>query len=152
MENKELSGRLTIDAKAIARIALRTGLQVGTILGAKAAYDSFFKRYEKRNINTVFGEFDYSRVEQRLPRTTFFFPSGRWKLQGYFYPCRDAKGMVVVCHGMHAGADDYLPFIEYFVRNGYAVFTYDCQGTYASEGNSTVGMCTPLVNLDHALT
>ena len=60
--------------------------------------------------------------------------------------------MVVVCHGMHAGADDYIPFIEYFVRNGYAVFTYDCQGTYASEGDSTVGMCTPLVNLDHALT
>ena len=152
MENKQPGGRLILDAKAVAGIALRTGLKVGTILGAKAAYDAFFKRFEKRDIHTVFGEFDYSRVEKRLPRTTFFFPSGRWKLQGYFYPCHGAKGMVVVCHGMHAGADDYIPFIEYFVRNGFAVFTYDCQGTYASEGNSTVGMCTPLVNLDHALT
>ncbi len=152
MENREPGGRLKNDAKTLAGIVLRTGLQVGTILGAKTAYDSFFKRYEKRDINTVFGEFDYSRVGERLPRTTFFFPSGRWKLQGYFYPCHGAKGMVVVCHGMHAGADDYIPFIEYFVRNGYAVFTYDCQGTYASEGDSTVGMCTPLVNLDHALT
>ena len=152
MENKETSERLKNDAKTIAKIVLRTGLQIGTILGAKAAYDSIFKRHEKRDINTIFGEFDYSRVEKRLPRTTFFFPSDRWKLQGYFYPCPDAKGMVVVCHGMRAGADDYIPFIEYFVRNGYAVFTYDCQGTYASEGNSTVGMCTPLVNLDHALT
>ena len=152
LENKEPGGRLINDAKTVAGIALRTGLQVGTILGAKAAYDAFFKRYEKRDINTVFGEFDYSRVEERLPRTTFFFPSGRWKLQGYFYPCHGAKGMVVVCHGMHAGADDYIPFIAHFVRNGYAVFTYDCQGTYASEGDSTVGMCTPLVNLDHALT
>ena len=149
MEN---NGRVINDAKMLAGIALRTGLQVGTILGAKAAYDSFFKRYEKRDINTVFGEFDYSRVDERLPRTTFFFPSGPWKLQGYFYPCHDAKGMVVVCHGMHAGADDFIPFISYFVHNGYAVFTYDCQGTYASEGDSTVGMCTPLVNLDHALT
>ncbi len=152
MENQDLGGRFIIDAKAIARLALRTGLKVGTILGAKAAYDSFFKRHEKRSINTIFGEFDYSRVENRLPRTTFFFPSGRWKLQGYFYPCDNAKGLVVVCHGMHAGADDFIPFIEYFVRNGYAVFTYDCQGTHASEGDSTVGMCTPLVNLDHALT
>ncbi len=152
MENKEPGRRLINDAKTVAGIALRTGLQAGTILGAKAAYDSFFKRYEKRAINTVFGEFDYSRVDDRLPRTTFFFSSGRWKLQGYFYPCHGAKGMVVVCHGMHAGADDYIPFIEYFVRNGYAVFSYDCQGTYASEGDSTVGMCTPLVNLDHALT
>lgn len=151
MGNNEPGGRMMNHAKMVAGIALRTGLQVGTILGAKAAYDSFFKRYEKRDINTIFGEFDYSRVEERLPRTAFFFPSGRWKLQGYFYPCHDAKGMVVVCHGMHAGADDYLPFIAYFVNNGYAVFTYDCQGTYASEGDSAVGMCTPLVNLDHAL-
>jgi len=152
MDNKASGGRFINDAKSLAGIVLRTGLQAGTILGAKAAYDSFFKRYEKRDINTVFGEFDYSRVEKRLLRSTFFFPSGRWKLQGYYYPCPDAKGMVVVCHGMHAGADDYIPFIEFFVRNGYAVFTYDCQGTYASEGDSTVGMCTPLVNLDHALT
>ncbi len=152
MENKEQSGRFMNDAKALAGLALRTGLQLGTILGAKTAYDSFFKRYEKRDINTVFGEFDYSRVENKLQRTTFFFPSGRLKLQGYFYPCPNAKGMVVVCHGMHAGSDDYIPFIEYFVNNGYAVFSYDCQGTYASEGDSTVGMCTPLVNLDHALT
>ena len=152
MENRDTGERFKNDAKAIAKIVLRTGLQLGTILGAKAAYDSFFKRHEKRDINTVFGEFEYSRVKDRLPRTEFFFPSGRLQLQGYFYPCSNAKGMVVVCHGMRAGADDYIPSIEFFVHSGYAVFTYDCQGTYASEGNSTVGMCTPLVNLDHALT
>ena len=151
MDNNSSENRFANDAKAIAALVLRTGLQIGTIIGAKAAYDSFFKRYNKRTINTRFGEFDYSRVKDRLPRTTFFFPSGNLMLQGYFYPCHNAKGIVVVCHGMHAGADDYLPFIEYFVLNQYAVFTYDCQGTYASEGNSTVGMCTPLVNLDHAL-
>ena len=126
-------------------------LGTAKILGAKALYNSLFPRYEKRDIDTIFGEFDYSRVEDRLLRMTFSFPSGRWMLQGYFYPCYGAKKMVVVCHGMHAGADDYLPFIAYFVENGYAVFTYDCQGTYASEGDSTVGMCTSLVNLDHAL-
>ena len=84
MDNQESGGRLINDAKTLAKIALRTGLQVGTILGAKAAYDSFFKRYEKRDINTIFGEFDYSRVAERLPRDTFFFPSGALKLQGYF--------------------------------------------------------------------
>ncbi len=152
MKNIEQDGRLKNDAKQIMSLVLRTGLQLGTVIAAKAAYDSFFKRYEKQDINTIFGEFDYSRVEETLPRTTFFFPSGGLNLQGYFYPCHSAKGMVVVCHGMHAGADDYIPFIKFFVRNGYCVFTYDCQGTYRSEGDSTVGMCTPLVNLDHALT
>lgn len=152
MENNEQGSRFLNDAKALAMLALRTGLKAGTLLGAKAAYDACFKRYEKKQLHTIFGEFDYSRVADRLPRTELQFPSGRWKLQGYFYPCRDAKALVVVCHGMHAGSDDYLPFIEFFVENGYAVFSYDCQGTYASQGDSTVGMCTPLVNLDHALT
>lgn len=152
MEYREQNERFTNDSRSVAQLVFRTGLKIGTILGAKTAYDSIFRRHEKRDINTIFGEFDYSRISDRLPRTTFFFPSDRLRLQGYFYPCPDAKGMVVVCHGMRAGADDYIPFIEFFVKNGYAVFTYDCQGTYASEGNSTVGMCTPLVNLDHALT
>jgi alpha-beta hydrolase superfamily lysophospholipase len=152
MGTNEFGKNLKSNARTLAKIALATGLQIGTILGAKALYDSFFPRYEKRDINTVFGEFDYSRVDEKLPRTTFFFPSGPWKLQGYFYPCYGTKKMVVVCHGMRACSDDYLPFIAYFVRSGYAVFSYDCQGTCASEGDSTVGMCTPLVNLDHALT
>lgn len=152
MENNTWADNFKNDAATIAKLALVTGLNFATILGAKKAYDSLFKRYEKQDINTIFGEFDYSRVSERLPRTEFYFPSGKLKLRGYFYPCYDAKGMVVVCHGMHSGADDYIPFIEFFVHNGYAVFTYDCQGTYASQGDSTIGMCTPLINLDHALT
>jgi pimeloyl-ACP methyl ester carboxylesterase len=152
MGTNEFGKSFLDNAKILAKVALTTGLQMGTILGAKALYDSFFPRYEKKELDTVFGEFDYSRVDGNLMRTTFFFPCGQWKLQGYFYPCYGAKKMVVVCHGMHAGSDDYIPFIAYFVRNGFAVFSYDCQGTYASQGDSTVGMCTPLVNLDHALT
>ena len=151
MGANEMGNSLKDNVRTLAKLALTTGLQTGSTLGAKALYDSIFPRYEKKDIDTVFGEFDYSRVSDRLIRTTFFFPSGPWKLQGYFYPCYGATKMVVVCHGMRAGSDDYLPFIAYFVDNGYAVFSYDCQGTYASEGDSTVGMCTPLVNLDHAL-
>ena len=69
----ELGKNLKDNAKILAKIALTTGLQMGTILGAKALYDSLFPRYEKREIHTVFGEFDYSRVEEKLTRTTFFF-------------------------------------------------------------------------------
>lgn len=151
METNSFKKNLLDSAKILGKAALTASLQAGTVLGAKALYDSLFPRYEKKDINTIFGEFDYSRVENKLERTTCFFPCGQWQLQGYFYPCRRAKKMVVVCHGMHSGSDDYLPFIAYFVQNGFAVFSYDCQGTYASEGDSTVGMCTPLVNLDHAL-
>ena len=151
MEKKKTDAGVKRIAKIVALSLLFTGLQAGEILAAKGIYDSCFPRYEKRDLNTVYGQFDYSRVEDRLKRITFHFQSEKIKLQGYYYPCEGAKGMVVVCHGMHAGADDYLPFVAYFVEHGYAVFSYDCRGTYASEGDSTVGMCTPLADLDHAL-
>lgn len=151
MENKGKGNHAKNIAKVVALLVVLTGLQSGTVLAAKTIYDSCFPRYEKKELVSVYGEFDYSRVDDRLKRVPFNFTSNDVVLQGYFYPCDSAKGMVVVCHGMHAGADDYIPFIEYFVNNDFAVFTYDCQGTYASEGDSTVGMCTPLVDLDHAL-
>lgn len=137
--------------RIVAVIALLSGLSTATIFAAKEIYDSCFDRYEKKELHTIYGEFDYSRVEHKLDRQLFNFQSDKVKLQGYFYPAEKTKGVVVVSHGMHAGADDYLPFISYFVQNNYSVFAYDCKGTYASEGDATVGMITPLVDLDHAL-
>lgn len=151
MKNKETDNSAKSLAKIIALSVVFTGLQSGTVLAAKKIYDSCFTRYEKKALATIYGEFDYSRVQERLGRIPLNFQSEKIKLQGYYYPCDIAKGMVVVCHGMHAGADDYIPFIEYFVNKGFAVFTYDCRGTYNSGGDSTVGMCTPLVDLDYAL-
>ena len=137
--------------RIVALIALLSGLGSGTIFAAKEIYDSCFERYDKKILHTIYGEFDYSRVENKLDRQLFNFYSDKVKLQGYFYPSNKSKGVVVVSHGMHAGADDYLPIIEFLVKNDYSVFTYDCKGTYNSDGNSTVGMITPLVDLDNAL-
>lgn len=137
--------------KAFALLAATKGLEYGKLFAAKELYSSFFKRYEKKPLYKIYGEFDYSRVKDRLKRKLFSFNTDTAELQGYFYPCENCKGMVIVCHGMHAGADDYLPFIMYFVKNGYSVFTYDCKGTYLSSGDSTVGMGTPLVDLDYAI-
>ena len=151
MEQKKTEHGAKKWLKILTLSLLCAGLPSGTALAAKGIYDSCFPRYEKKELYAIYGEFDYRRVEEKLRRVLFQFPSEKVMLQGYYYPCDGAKGMVVVCHGMHAGADDYIPFIGYFVSHGYAVFTYDCKGTYASAGDSTVGMCTPLVDLDHAL-
>ena len=137
--------------RIIAIIALISGLSTGTVIGAKELYDSCFERYEKKELSTYYGEFDYSRVEHKLDRQLFHFYSNKVKLQGYFYPADSSKGIVVVSHGMHAGADDYLPIIMYLVENHYSVFAYDSTGVYHSEGDSTVGMITPLIDLDYAL-
>ncbi len=152
MAKEQKPGRSKKIKRIIALIAIMSGLSTGTIIAAKEIYDSCFDRYEKKALHNIYGEFDYSRVEHRLERKLFNFYSGKTKLQGYFYPASDAKGVVVVSHGMHSGADDYLPIISYLVKNNYSVLAYDCKGTYNSEGDSTVGMITPLVDLDHVLT
>ena len=146
---KTLSSKST--KRIIALIALLSGLSSGTILAAKEIYDSCFDRYDKKELYEIFGEFDYSRVSHKLARQEIDFYSGKIRLQGYYYPTDESKGLVVVSHGMHAGADDYLPIISYLVKNHYSVFAYDCKGTYNSDGDSTVGMVTPLVDLDSAL-
>ena len=151
MDKNKKKGSSKKVKRIVALIAALSGLSSGTIFAAKEIYDSCFERYEKKKIYSIYGEFDYSRVEHRLDRTLFNFYSGKVKLQGYFYPSLKSKGVVVVSHGMHAGADNYLPIIEFLIKNNYSVFTYDCKGTYNSEGDSTIGMITPLVDLDNAL-
>ena len=134
---------------ALLAVTLATGVSTLGVYGATELYDSFFKRYDRPDYAIVAG---IRRIEQtELTREEFFFPSDKVKLKGYFYPAEEEKGMVVFSHGLHTGCDDYLPIIEYLVNNHYSVFGYNYKGTYESEGESTVGMCESLVDLDHAL-
>lgn len=132
-------------------IASVTGLGIATVLGAITLYDSFFPRYERPDYARYPGMYNYALVSGVLEREEFMYSVGDVKLKGYYYPCKNAKGLIVVAHGLHAGADDYIPAIAYFVKRGYAVFAYDGRGTYDSEGSSTVGMCQSLVDLDCTL-
>ena len=132
-------------------LASLAGIGIATAASAIVAYRKIFPRYNRPNYALKPGEYYYPLVEPRLPRTKFRYPSGINMLSGYHYPSRERKGLVVVCHGMHAGADDYLPLIEFVVRAGYDVFSYDCTGTYESEGEDTVGMCQQLIDLEQAL-
>lgn len=128
------------------------GLSAAAALGAKAGYDAIFSRYDRPDYALTAGMYCFSRVNSGLNRELRSFYSDGVRLQGYYYRTQNPKGLTVVCHGLHAGADDYLPIIEYMVKNaGYSVFAFDYKGTYDSDGDSTVGMCESLVDLDHAL-
>jgi len=153
---KELEKKTKSRAKAkkvvAAILATLTGVSAMTVVSSVIAYDAFFTRYERPDYALYPGEYCYSRVQSRLTRKEFFYRTDESHLKGYYYPSTQGKGLVVVAHGYHAGADDYIPAIEYFVNNGYNVFAYDCQGTYDSYGEGTVGMCQSLVDLDGTLT
>lgn len=120
-------------------------------VGAKLGYDAIFGRYKRPDYALTAGVYCFSRVQSGIKRELRSFYSDGIRLQGYYYPAEAPKGLTVVCHGIHAGADDYLPIIEYMVNAGYSVFSFDYKGTYDSDGKSTVGMCESLVDLDHAL-
>ncbi len=135
----------------ISSIAILTGFS-GTVVGSSIiAYNALFPRQERPDYSITLGNFCYERVCDNLPREEFYFTSNKEKLKGYYYPSNDSKGLIVIAHGYHAGADDYLPFIEYFVKNNFNVFAYDMTATYDSQGDHLVGWCQALVDIDYAL-
>lgn len=120
--------------------------------GAGIAYDKLiFSRYERPNYATKPGVYCYERVSNGMPRKEVNFPSDGVTLRGYFYQNKNPKGLVVVCHGIHSGSDDYLPITCYMWENGFDVFSFNYRGTYESQGDGTRGMSESLVDLDHAL-
>ena len=64
--------------------------------------------------------------------TDFF--SGKLRLKGYYYPAKEAKALIVLSHGMGAGQRQYMKEIASFVKEGFAVFSYDARGCEKSEG------------------
>lgn len=114
-------------------------------------YDALFPRYERPDYDLYPGMYCYERYEGILDREELTVPSGNVDLAAYYYPVAEPMGLVIMVHGFHAGADDYLPLIYEMVQANYAVFAYDATGVYSSGGDSGVGMCQQLVDLDAVL-
>ena len=138
--------------KNILKSLAAVGLSVGGLVAAKALYHKIFQRLERPDYDIYPGLYDYKKVEEVLPRTTFTFTSVGNKLTAYYYESKQKpKGLIVLVHGFHSGSDDYLPIIMFFVEHGYNVFSYDGCGTYESEGKDLRGFSQGLVDLDNAL-
>ncbi len=146
---KNISSRVK-KAALIISLSL-VGMSTTTVVSAILGYDAFFPRYERPDYALYPGMYCYDRFEGTLPRKTLKVRSGENDLAAYYYPVEDPKGLCVIVHGIHAGADDYLPLIEAVTKGGYAVFAYDVTGTYSSKGDSGIGMCQQLVDLDRVL-
>ncbi len=150
--SRKKGGRRRLHKIELIIAASLVGVSTASITAALVAYDAFFPRYERPDYSLYPGMYCYERFEGTLPRETFTVLSGEVELAAYYYPVESPKGLVVVVHGIHAGADDYLPLIEAMVKGGYAVLAYDATGTYSSGGDSGVGMCQQLKDLDAVLS
>jgi alpha-beta hydrolase superfamily lysophospholipase len=114
----------------------------------KIIYDKQFPRYDKPEFS---GYLTYKDVGD-YSRTKVEFMSGENTLKGYIYGEENEKGLVVISHGLGGGAESYLAETLYFVDKGWRVFSYDCTGSYESEGVSTVGIPQSLLDLKATLT
>lgn len=146
----------TIDdrGKMIKLFIVRTGVVVVafsiiSMIIVKKLYDGNFPRFNRPEFST---EIKYNEISKNYKRLSFQFPSGKNKLQGYIYGQENKKGLIVVAHGLGAGSDSYLPQIMFLVDRGWKVLTYDCTGSYDSEGESTKGFPQSILDLDAALT
>lgn len=113
----------------------------------KNVYDGFFPRAEKDKYNIIITYDDRTDYERKIVN----FKSSKHQLTGYIYGSENDKGIVVIAHGLGGGAESYIEETVYFVDKGWRVFTYDCTGSYMSEGDGTIGLAQSVIDLDSAL-
>ena len=122
---------------------------VASFIIVKVNFDDIFSRTVLDH-NTYY--LHYTDIEDNYPRELISFMSGENKLQGYLYGADNEKGLVVICHGLGGGAENYTAQTISFVDAGYKVFGYDNTGCYNSEGANCIGLAQSVIDLDSALT
>ena len=111
----------------------------------KLVYDSLFGRYDPEQAVSI----DDTLLSRREEVS---FLSGDTKLRGYFYGSEAKDVLIVVAPGFHAGGDDYLEQIRYFLDCGWGVFAFDTTGSCESGGDSSVGFSQEVHDLEAALS
>ena len=81
---------------------------------------------------------DYSLLSSREEPT---FKHGKYNLQGYLYECSNPKGLIISCHGVSSFADsDHAEYQNYFLNQGWDIFSFDMPGCGRSEGDKMYGL------------
>jgi len=82
-----------------------------------------------------------------------FYTKPRNRLRGfiYCYPENRNQELILFSHGIGAGHQAYMHFIEEFARAGYVVFAYDNTGSQCSEGKSIRGFPQAAIDIEYAL-
>lgn len=112
-------------------------------------YDFMFARRCERTEKCLKADFFDELVNVSSP-----FASGKNTLDGSFYYNRNVKeikALLVFCHGIGCGRENYLNRIDYFTKKGYLVFGYDLTGCVNSGGKGLGGLPQATIDLRNAL-
>lgn len=116
-----------------------------SLAATKIVYDSIFTRYDAQ------AEIPQALASIANARQVCRFSSGDNSLTGYYYDTADAKGLIVLVPGFHAGGDNYLWQIQELSACGWSIFTFDTTGTFRSGGDSQIGFSQAVLDLEAAL-
>ncbi len=138
----------TLVAAILVTVLLLTFI-VGSFVMINRIFDDMFGRVNKPQQSIYL---TYDDLSRDFPRSEVQFMSEDNELTGYIYgPAKNAKGVVVISHGIGGGADSYIQEATYFARKGYKVLSFSNTGCHESEGKGTTGLSQSVIDLDAAL-
>lgn len=116
-----------------------------SLCATKLIYDAVFARYDPAP--EPYDACYDALISSREPSD---FSCDGQTLRGYLY-CGARDTLVVLCPGLNATADDFLPQIQSLTDYGWAVFAFDPMGCGESGGKSAVGYPQAVRDLAAAL-
>lgn len=123
---------------------------LGSLFSGLIIHENMFNKVKRPDYSITPGLVNYEEIDDKIDRIEYNFYSNDNKLTGYYYPCDNAKALIVISHGLNDGADSMLSEILFFNQNDYSVFAYDYSGCFDSEGKLG-GFYQSLIDLNNAL-
>lgn len=109
------------------------------------------KKYFVKRItgNKYIKEMDY-KYYKSLKQDNFSFVSNNIIINGnsYYYNTRDNKKILIFSNGFNTIVESYLPYISYFAKQGFIVYSYDYAGVGKSDGKKFKGMPQAIMDLE----
>jgi alpha-beta hydrolase superfamily lysophospholipase len=139
--------RITLRTVLLTALVFVLVFSTGSLIFINSLYQQHFPRFDKGPYS---GRLEFGDVPAYAP-SVVKFPSGKNKLTGYILGEENTKGLVVVAPGVGEGTEHYLPEMMYFVDRGWRVFAFEYTGSFASEGENSVGLPQSRVDLEAAL-
>ena len=124
-------------------------LFISNSVATKIIYDSVFARYDRKEEPAPLSDERYADLLNG--REIISVSMEDETLNSYFYDVQDEKGMMIIAPGLHAGADDYIPVVDFFFDAGYDVFAFDPLGCVGSSGKSPRGFSQEVYDLKAVL-
>ncbi|MBQ7995387.1 MAG: alpha/beta fold hydrolase [Bacilli bacterium] len=112
---------------------------------------------KRQSLASDLDEIRLTKTQKNYPllqdRELVRFASDGDELQGYLYKNDNPKGLVVAAHGITSQADDsHASYQNFFLENGYSVFSFDMVASGRSSGEDAKGLHQSALNVRDCLS